>query len=400
MSTPHRLAALAAALLAACGSGSSPSSPPPGPSGPEPERAAALALGAYHSCALGTEGRVKCWGKSTHGQNGDAWSTFTPDFFDTTLAAASAVAAGGVVTCVVVGGTVRCAGEGRYGQLGDGRTLSGPDPVLVQSITTAVSAVAGERHVCARLAGGAVRCWGSNFYGQLGSAAPGIGNLDTSLSTTPLDVVGLTSTTQLALAESHSCALLADGTIRCWGMNGFGQLGRGAGNYTDSIDPVPVASVAGATAVAAGGFHSCALLGSGAVVCWGASAQGQLGPNRPSPSSPEPRPVEGLSGVTAIAAGRTHTCAVVGGGAVRCWGANDAGQAGDPSFLGTSTPRAVPGVAGVTALAAGEHHTCALLGGGGVRCWGYNGQAGWPGGAIGLDPDVATSSATPVPVTF
>jgi hypothetical protein len=168
------------------------------------------------------------------------------------------------------------------------------------------------------------------------------------------------------LAEAPAGAPTAQGTL----VNGLAAeafVGVTSGALLGDVE-----------AVAAGENHSCALLSGGAVRCWGANGSGQLG-NGTTTDFPAAMPVVGLGGTaTAIAAGWLHTCALLNNGTVRCWGANGYGQLGDGTMTRRTTPVTVSLPITATAIAAGGEHTCALLNDGTARCWGYNfyGQLG------------------------
>ena len=127
----------------------------------------------------------------------------------------------------------------------------------------------------------------------------------------------------------------------------------------------------GGSKIAAGQNHTCALITGGTVQCWGSNGYGELG-NGTNTDSTVPVNVTGLTGVTAISAGVYQTCALLSGGTVKCWGYNYSGQLGNGTNTDSNVPVSVTGLTGVTAIAAGDAHTCALISGGTVQCWGYN----------------------------
>jgi alpha-tubulin suppressor-like RCC1 family protein len=353
----------------------------------------AIAAGDFHTCALTSGGGVKCWGSNQDGQLGNGT---TQTAVSGLASGVSAIAAGGGHTCALTsGGGVKCWGSNLWGQLGNGTNIDSDIPVDVSGLASGVSAIAaGGSGACALTSGGGVKCWGMNSWGQLGDGT----NIDSDI---PVDVSGLASgVSAIAAGGWHTCALASGGGIQCWGTNAYWpDCGTSACDYERSNVPVDVPGVtSGVSAIAAGGHHTCALTSSGGVRCWG----WQLG-NGSMTDSNIPVDVAGLpSGVSAIAAGGQHTCALTSGGGVMCWGENLWGQLGNGTSTdnGTNTDSNIPvdvaGLpSGVSAIAAGGQHTCALTSGGGVRCWGVNwrgqlGNGSTTGSSVPVDVDFAT----------
>src|SRR3989442_214607 len=263
---------------------------------------------------------------------------------------------------------------------------------------TAVSA--GAFFSCVRLSDGTAQCTGRNQFGQLGN-----GDGTFTSSSVPVAVSGLTAATRVATGGEHACALLGDSTVRCWGAGDSGQRGDGTFNNSSTV-PVAVGGLTGAVTVVTGGYHTCALLGEGTMWCWGRNADGQLGDGTAGTQcaqttglcSSTPVRAGGITNPAAITARRYHTCALLGDGTVQCWGRNLEGQLGDGTTTSSTTPVRVGGITSAVAIAAGQGgvHTCALLADGSVKCWGAVGA----GNGVGqLGNGSTTGSATPVTMT-
>ncbi|MEZ4220058.1 MAG: EGF domain-containing protein [Polyangiaceae bacterium] len=287
----------------------------------------------------------------------------------------------------------------KVGYSGDGRTCLPPP-------TRATAIDASGDHTCALLDNGGVRCWGRNNFGQLGY---GDTNDVMNSDDAPLVSTG-GAVKQVAAGDGHSCALRTDGKVRCWGRNHYGQLGYG--NTTDIGDDETPADAGDvnlggtAIAIAAGGEHTCALLSGGTVRCWGLGIDGQLGyantQNVGDDEVPASKPLVQLGGAAvAISAGRDHTCALRSDGKLLCWGRGEwavlgygnTNSVGDNEHPASAGPVSLPALA--TQISAGWYHTCARLSTGALRCWGY-GATGQLGLASQLDVgDDEVPSAVP-----
>ena len=332
-----------------------------------------IATGQSHVCALTPGGGVVCWGLNSSGQLGSGTTTFagtqarvTPTPVTSLDSGVTAVAAGSGQTCALTDTeSVLCWGYNGYGQLGDGTTTSRSTPTPVTGLSSGVAAIAvGGSHICALTTTGGVVCWGSNSYGQLGDGT-------TTNRLTPTPVTGLSSgVAAITAGADHTCAVTTGGGVSCWGYNYYGRLGDGT--TTNRSTPTEATGLSsGVSAVVAGGSHTCALTAGGGALCWGYNNSGRLGDGTTTNRS-TPTAVSGLSsGVLTLAGGSSHTCARTSGGNVSCWGLNTSGQLGDGTTTARWTPAAVSGLgSGVAAVVAGYTHSCALTSTGGVMCWG------------------------------
>ena len=321
-----------------------------------------------------------CCGPDTFVPDTFAPDTFVPDTFvpDTALDTLETdtsvppftfeVVLGGFHSCARLGaGALRCWGQDLQGQLGDGSGSDAgsflpdqPAPVSVVGLVGALQITAGNDHTCAVMSDHTVSCWGANDDGQLG---PGVSK-GSEPHSTPVTVPGLVGVQEVQAGAISTCARLADGTVRCWGRG----LGAGVGTA--------VAGLASVARIVVGREHACALITDGTVSCWGANESGQLGDGSIVPHD-DARPVPGITGATFLGTGGHHTC-VVTAGALRCWGNNTFGQLGDGTTSDRLSPIAVAGLGSFSQVSLGYEHSCARRTDSSVMCWGHNvwGQLG------------------------
>ena len=396
-----------------------------------------LALGGLHTCALIEGGRVRCWGSNGTGQIGlGAPGNIGDDELasaavDLPLPAVVDLIAGGAHTCAILeNGDLRCWGFNTSGQLGLGNTAAvfalGDDETIDNGTTTELGGPVqdvgmGVVQTCAAVEG-ALRCFGGGVYGQLGiNGVQNVGDDELPLSIDPVQLGA--EAMALAVAGSHGCALTATGAVRCWGRADSGQLGYGnAQNIGDNEHPlvagevmvIPPTQPPGTSIVdiGAGLAHTCVLLSSEQVLCWGANSNGELGQgnnqawgNDPGETPSALMPIQLNGSVTQLAVGYQHNCALLDNGDVRCWGIGAGGQLGyandnnlgDDELVIDEDPVEIGGPA--LAIYAGGAHSCAIRDDFEVLCWGSNdfGQLGY-GFVIDIGDDEIPEIAGPVSI--
>jgi alpha-tubulin suppressor-like RCC1 family protein len=262
-------------------------------------------------------------------------------------------------------------GNDSYGQLGNGVSGSlSTIPVQVIGITGITAIAGGSLHSVALKDDGTVWTWGSNAEGELGNGTT------VEFSTVPVEVIAINSITSVASGMQHVIALRNDGTVWDWGVNAFGQLGNGT-ITAFSNTPVQVTGLTDIIAIAGGAYHSLALKNNGEVWGWGYNGSGELG-NGTNTNSSVPVQVTGLTGVIAVSCGNSFSIALKNDNTVWTWGSNLEGELGNGNNTGSYFPVQVIGLTNVKKIAGGTYHTLAMKNDGSVWTWGFNlyGQLG------------------------
>jgi len=242
----------------------------------------------------------------------------------------------------------------------------------------------GSQHHCALLFDGTVKCWGRNSSYQLGDGT----DIDRN---TPVSALGITDAVDIDSGVNHTCVVRANGAVRCWGTNGSGQLG--GGNTFEQTGMVDVLNITDALSVSTGNAHTCVARTNGLMSCWGNNVEGQIGVGNLAGPILTPIDVGGIDNVVEVALGAAHTCARRQDGGVRCWGYNFDGQLGDGTRVTRRTPPQTNSMTGAAQIDAGDFFSCARLQSGSVNCWGRNAS-----GQIG-DGSNATRQTSPSSVT-
>ena len=322
-----------------------------------------LDYGFAHGCAVLGDGRVNCWGDVYYGYTN--WVTgIIPG-----ISNAVSIAVGIRNACAsLADGSVKCWGDNGDASLGDGTIVSTSNPITVPGLFNIKKVVkkSDDLTTCALSNNGDSYCWGSLSR----SNSPSYGDLSLSYRTLAKPISGLTNVISAAVGEGYSgytCAVLSDGTVRCWGENNSGSLG--VGDYWPRPLPTQLPSIANAKDVVLGSNFGCALLTAGSVKCWGGNESGQLGDGTNSLRL-TPVTVSGIANATAISAGSGFVCALLSDQTVKCWGGNYSGQLGNGDTDNQNTPVAVTDLTNVVKISVANDHACALVNDGTVKCWG------------------------------
>ena len=272
-------------------------------------------------------------------------------------------------------GTVGCMGNNNAGQLGIGTQNTAATPVNLQTPSNQATSISfGHQHACGLTEEGDAYCWGQNNHGQVGDGSASIRTIPRLITTSDNGLFG-TRALQVQVGESHSCAIFEDVSTRCWGYNAFGQLGLGTLSNRNRPSLVTLPTDRYATDLALGMRHTCALLDNGSVMCWGDNEYGQLGDGTTTDSlTPTWTRFDASSTVIGLSAGEHQTCALLGNGSAACWGYGGNGRLGNGGTDNALLPVHVdlPQASRTVELSTRTGHTCALLENGTVYCWGLN----------------------------
>ena len=318
--------------------------------------AVGLVTGNWNTCAVGSDGLVYCWGRNGNGQIGNGQTSTNTcgnsghKCKDVPTATSLIGNSGDDILSIAFGhqhacalldtGDVECWGRNNAGQIGQGGgDQSTPLPVNLGAGRTATSIYAGGHYTCAILDDESVKCWGQNTDGQLGIGSTTNTNTPTTINSLGSGRKAIT----LATAFNSICALLDDGSVKCWGDDSQGQLGNGGSNSDLNSPPASAINLgAGRTAkaITAGEFHFCAILDDDSIKCWGDGANGKLGTgstgDQNTPTSTSGSFASGRYAVV-IDAGYEHTCVILDNGDLTCWGGDAKGQLGNGATTGTKS---------------------------------------------------------------
>ena len=344
--------------------------------------------GGNQMCARLDDGRVTCWGR-----RGDSWrwdqQSAVPIEVDG-WRDVRAISNGLFTSCALLSnGTVSCLGKNSNGAVGDGSTTDRWTPVTVSGLSNVVALNSGGGyHHCAVLANGTVKCWGDNTYGQLGDGSY-------TGRTIPATVTGLSGVTQVSVGERFSCVLKNDGTVWCWGSNDVAQLASTL--LSESTSPVQIAGLSGIKELKVGTQHACVIRSDNSVACWGYPAA--INGERSTSFITIPTSITGATSAQSLAVGKEQSCILKADGTVWCWGHVFRGEEGWVASGVTTMRRTsatqMSGVSGAVQLTLANDTACVRLSNNGMQCWG-SGEYG----QLGNGEYLARSIVSDVRVTW
>lgn len=357
-----------------------------------------LSINGGHQCAVANASTVRCWGSNEDGQTGVAAGgsrVISPSTPVAGLGSVISVGTGALYSCALtrnLSNPVFCWGSNLHGTLGQPASVSSSaTPYAIQGLRSVKALSVGTNFACA-IEGDArnVYCWGYLFYANTPS---------------PKLIRGMAGAIAVSTNGQHVCAVIANGRVKCWGDNSYGQMGYKGSSVV--LDSIAIADVTDAVSISAGVGTTCVVLKSRRVRCWGDNSAGQIGngavidtsrliPITGDGHATPPTDVLGITNAVAVSVGYQGACALLSDGSVRCWGAalaqeGTADLSGPLPVLVSSTPKPVNLGAKATWVKAGEHGGCAVLETTAVYCWSYYGSL--VGSAANVVPRVPTQVA-------
>ena len=344
------------------------------------DQSSVLATGSAHRCGILENGSAMCWGLDNYGQlgdGGDAINRNKPISFVSISDGETIkqIYAKQSRTCIILNDdSASCWGFNEDGQSGDDSTNTYKSPstkVQFPSSKGVQSLGMGLKHTCAIMVDDSLMCWGLDSHGALGN-----GDSDSTDKYTPQQVVTPTDRTveKVAPGATHTCILMDDGGVMCWGRDNVGQLGNGGTGDTSHAPSTNVELPEGRAAIdiSVGDHHSCALLDNGSITCWGQNNHGQIGDNTTTNALvPVYAQLPVGSPAASVAAGPFSTCAILENGSAYCWGHNNYGRLGIGVFGGIyHTPMFLEDGTDFVKISANYDHTCGLSENGSISCWG------------------------------
>lgn len=317
------------------------------------------------TCVLASNGTIRCWGLNDIGQLGDGTITNRATPVSVLgVSTAVSVSVGVNSSCALLSdGTIKCWGGNEVGEIGDGTTTNRSTPVSVLGVSNAVAVSVGESQACALLSDETIKCWGANNVLELGDGT-------TTNRSTPVRVLGVSNAVAVSVGQLQTCAVLSDGTVKCWGQMGVGLNDQGRMIFNSSA-PVSISGVSNAVSVTNANGADCALLSDGTIKCWGNNFNGQLGDGS-TQDSLTPVSVLDVSNAVSLSSGYGSDCAVLSDGTIKCWGDNSYGALGDGTNNNSSTPVTVTGVSNAVSVSHGGPVGCAVISDTSITCWGNN----------------------------
>jgi alpha-tubulin suppressor-like RCC1 family protein len=331
-----------------------------------------IIAGGYHTCALTSIGELYCWGRNYYGQLGDGSTdhknTPTMTIFEN---GRKKVYLGDDNSCAVLDdGELQCWGQNNNGQVGDNSTIDKikPTKINIKGGSSITHMALSDSHTCAVFDDGTMYCWGANSFGQLGDKTKNNKKVPTASIAVEKKVL------QVSTGWDHTCVIIQDNSLQCWGYNIFGTLGDGTTVSKTMPTEVSIEGGEAVMQVVTGGLHTCALSVDGMLYCWGYNNDGQLGDGTSTNKLVPQKIIVNNGKKIKKVASMFHTCVISDDDTVWCWGNNLYGQIGD----GTTTNRFVPtkidigDERAVTQIVVGLYHTCARLDDNAMKCWGGN----------------------------